>query len=807
MGPHPHALYALRATAFGLAARRSIPASGSLGWVDSRSMIVEQADTVRTTSRIPRGLPELGILVVYLTLAAIYTRPLLELSTTRIASDPYDPILNTSILWWNATTVPFSQEWWDPPYFYPGDGISAFTENLVGLGVISTPVFWLTRNPLAAYNVAFFLTWPLSAFAVYLLVRFLTRRHDAAFLAGIAFGFSPYRTSEMGHIQMLSSYWLPIVLLGLHGYLEQRRARWLVVIAFAWLLQSLANGYFIFFGAVVIGLWLAYFCSTRQTWRTAPPILATWFIACLPLAPIMWKYYVIHERYALRRLMSETIWYSATWHAWIETTTSVRFWSLVLPWSKDNLFPGITAAAVVVISVVAFFARRDPVVEQAPLWRRRLRIACGSIALASIVAILSLLIAGPWRFTVAGITVRMADPYRALVLLIGCGIPYLRWTPRIREALNRRSPLVFYAGATIVMIVLCYGPVMRVGDAVIMEPAPYRWLMYLPGFDQLRVPTRFWMVGTMCLAVAAGIAFLELAPVRRPLRSGLFVLVLAGLLFDGWIHPVNMAAAPELWPRVERRDQRQPILELPLGPEWDAAATYRSIWHRRRVANGVSGYDPPHYAPLMDALDSRDPGILLALASLSSFDVVINGSEDRDGGWARYVSGIPGAVVLSTDGTRTAYRIPSIPAPEVRVGDVLPVAAVSASAKDARVIVDGKLETEWEDGPQRPGEWVVLDVGAVREIGGVTESLGEYARDFSRRQAIDLSTDGSRWEQVWEGTTAAQAFLAAVRGPREAAIRFAFPARPARFVRLRQLARHRNLWRVAELRAHAPATR
>ena len=65
--------------------------------------------------------------------------------------------------------MPFTAAWWNPPYFYPAPGISAFTENLVGVSVIASPVYWLTGNPLAAYNIAFFLTWPLSAFTVYLL--------------------------------------------------------------------------------------------------------------------------------------------------------------------------------------------------------------------------------------------------------------------------------------------------------------------------------------------------------------------------------------------------------------------------------------------------------------------------------------------------------------------------------------------------------------------------------------------------------------------------------------------------------------
>ena len=105
---------------------------------------------------------------------------------SHILSDPYDPILNTSILWWNATTLPFSADWWNPPFFYPSRDVSAFTENLVGIGPVSTPLYWLTRDPIATHNIAMFLTWPLSAFAVFVLVAWLTRRADAAFLAAVA---------------------------------------------------------------------------------------------------------------------------------------------------------------------------------------------------------------------------------------------------------------------------------------------------------------------------------------------------------------------------------------------------------------------------------------------------------------------------------------------------------------------------------------------------------------------------------------------------------------------------------------------
>src|SRR4029453_10307892 len=161
-----------------------------------------------TTGWRRRWLQGAGVLALYLAIAVLCTRPLLAKSWSHIAGDPGDPVLNASVLWWNAIVVPFSEAWWNPPYFHLTTGVGAFTENLVGITPISTPIYWLTRNPLGAYNLSLFLTCPLSAFAVFLLVRFVTGRSDAAFVAGLAYGFTPYRTAEMGHIQMVASFWI-----------------------------------------------------------------------------------------------------------------------------------------------------------------------------------------------------------------------------------------------------------------------------------------------------------------------------------------------------------------------------------------------------------------------------------------------------------------------------------------------------------------------------------------------------------------------------------------------------------------------
>src|ERR1700676_3594798 len=90
-----------------------------------------------------------------------------------------DPGLNAWIIWWNAHVMPLTERWWDAPAFWPSHGALAFSETLLGLSPITAPIQWLGGGPIAAYNVAFLLTFPLSALAAHALVLPLSGRHDA----------------------------------------------------------------------------------------------------------------------------------------------------------------------------------------------------------------------------------------------------------------------------------------------------------------------------------------------------------------------------------------------------------------------------------------------------------------------------------------------------------------------------------------------------------------------------------------------------------------------------------------------------
>ncbi len=78
--------------------------------------------------------------LAYGVITIVLTYPLVLHISTVLPNDAGDPSLNTWILWWNTQTMPFSSAWWNAPAFYPAEGVLSFSENLLGLSLISTPL-------------------------------------------------------------------------------------------------------------------------------------------------------------------------------------------------------------------------------------------------------------------------------------------------------------------------------------------------------------------------------------------------------------------------------------------------------------------------------------------------------------------------------------------------------------------------------------------------------------------------------------------------------------------------------------------
>ena len=346
----------------------------------------------------------------------------------------------------------------------------------------------------------------------------------------------------------------------------------------------------------------------------------------------------------------------------------------------------------------------------------------------------------------------------AVALAAGAVIASIRGR-RLRAEFSRRSPSLFYAAAAVFMSALAFGPGGTPGDPPSLL-RPYTWLMWLPGYDGLRVPARFAMLAALCLSVAAGLAIAMLLRHRTRLRTGLACLALAGIAADGVMEPMPLVPPPQ---RVMLDDVGDAnVIEIPPNDaNLNAAAMYRSITHRRPLVNGYSGYTPYHYSILSLALWRGDTSVLSYLARERPLAIVVNRDADPNGEFRGMMAKMPGIQGPTMSGAGASFLLPlQPPAPRDSLGVPLP----------AQLRIDGRA--------------VVADLTQPRLMSAVDFALRARYRDLAGRIAIEASDDGHEWRRAWLGWTGEFAFDAALLDPAIAPVRIPFPETRARYLRM-----------------------
>jgi hypothetical protein len=473
--------------------------------------------------------------------------------------------------------------------------------------------------------------------------------------------------------------------------------------------------------------------------------------------------------------------------------------------SEGELFPGVTILVLLLAGV--FMPRAEAVAAPATTsggYMRMFRRVLAVVAVAAAIAALVAALAGPLHLRLHRRRVLSIEtPMKPLVVSLMAAVALILTGDSFRGAFAKRTALGFYGLTAFVTWLLCLGPVPTLMGRPFMPQGPYALLMLLPGFSSLRVPARFWMMTTLCLAVIGGILFDRLARFGGNRRIATLVTALA-VLADGWVLHFPIAKAPEMW-NVETCDAATGtgLIELPFGDHYlDIAAMYRGMRHGRPVANGYSGYFPPHYAALQYALSVREDNVLTQLAAHGVSDVAVDSTRDPDQIWTRYVRGHAGVREVCSEQGKTLYRMNVPPAPSV-VGSVIPIARLTVSTNEnfIKFMLDGDLSTRWHSGPQTAGTVVDIDLGDEHTVAAVEMDLASFVRDFPRALSIEILGSDAQWKTVYTGGTAGQAFAAALEAPKQLPLTFGLDGVRARYIRLRCLSNDETYyWSIAELR-------
>jgi hypothetical protein len=602
--------------------------------------------------------------LAYAVLTLALTWPLARGLAHDVPSDFGDPLFTMWVMSWDATHL--GSGWWNANIFHPHPLALAYSEHFLPQGLQALPVYLVTRNPILSYNVVFLATFVLSGLGMFLFTRDLTGRWEGAMVAGLAYAFAPYRVASLPHLHVLSSAWLPFVLLGFRRYFATGRAAPLIGAVAAWVAQNLSSGYYVFFFSPAVVAYIAWELTVRHLWsntRTVVAVVAACVATSAMTVPFMLPYLTLRNLGFSARGPQEVDRFAADVYSYVTAAPNLRVWGGRLrAWPKPEsaLFPGFTIAALAIVASIR-------------AWRDA-RFASWFTTAAALISLVLLALLLGWSIRLPMLKVTSLG--RAVPAAAALVTTALAGSRAVRAAGRRwlAQPATILSLIAASAMVLSLGTRITTKGRVVLETAPYALLYrFVPGFDALRVPSRFAMLVAFCLAALVAIGIGVIVDERRRRRVALVAGALIVLEFVAAPFPINGnstvyaradlaplpdtvelgASTPPVYRFIASLPSNTAILELPLGePAFDIRYMLYSTLHWKPLVNGYSGGEPPDYELLDTSLQdvtTRPDRAWQALVDSRATHVVVHEAFYKGDGGAlltRWIVGQGGREVV-----------------------------------------------------------------------------------------------------------------------------------------------------------------
>lgn len=564
----------------------------------------------------------LAVAAIYGATAVLTTWPLAIVMPHRIAGDTGDTLFNCWALLWTSGQVLRAlhgdlaalAQYWNGNIFHPAPLTLAYSEHLTPQMLLALPIIAATGNIVLAYNVVFLSTIVLSGVGMYLLVRELTGQPAAAFLAGLAFAFAPYRVAQYAHIEVLSSQWMPFALYGFRRFFVTRRLRPLVGGAAALVAQALSCGYYLaYFPPFAVACCLFEMAARRKladagSWRM---LIATGTAALLLVALFLWPYVRARRTGDVGvRGLNEIESFSADTHAFATVSANARVWGTsirALPREQGDGFPGFTILAFAVVAVVVAVrraaARSSETTRPLAGARRRLAVLLTSTLILVCCLLAEVMLTGRGTHWIGGLRVhygpwRLLPEIAALVTALAVVSPWFRRVLRGTPG----STTGFFTWAVVVAAWMSLGPTMYANRRAVGRGLYYLFYQWVPAFNGLRVPSLNFMIVAFFLALLAGLGAASLTTQHGRRGRMLVALGMLAIVAESWSRsaPVTPPEAGPVYAAIRDLPSGAAIAEFPFG---DVGAeiryTYFAGFHRKPIVNGYSGFFPKRYVALV----------------------------------------------------------------------------------------------------------------------------------------------------------------------------------------------------------------
>jgi hypothetical protein len=359
-------------------------------------------------------LRETGVFLFFAVLSAFATRPLIFDLRGQTLAGP-DPLIDLWTVHWLSGHVLHPAQLFEGNIFDPAPHAAVYSDLSLGTAVLLVPLRVLVSDPVPLYNAGVIIALAFGGWAFSLLTHRLCGSFAAGLLAGVLAAFGSHQLYHVYHLNLLTTGWLALLLLGLHGIAAGGGGRSALLAGASFALAAQSSGYYAVASATLA---LAFAAAHWRSLRAPRALLALGGAAALALVltlPYALAFLEVRQQEGLRRppRMSERM----AFQPGQDLSSQGYLYSGLVGQQGERLFPGVLT----------------PVLGLLALRRRAPRSGFYAAA-AALLVVISL---GP-RLEMLGLSVPL--PYRALFALPPLDV--------------MRHPYTFAAVATFLLSVL-----------------------------------------------------------------------------------------------------------------------------------------------------------------------------------------------------------------------------------------------------------------------------------------------------------------------------------------------------------------
>ncbi len=455
----------------------------------------------------------------------------------------------------------------DGNIFFPNKDSMLYSETQLSAGLLTLPLHFVNDNPLFSVNVWYVLSAFFSGFFMYLLAHYLSGgRKIFSILAGLVFEFAPNKISSMSHLQNLSIFYVPLIILMLLKFKATGEKKYLAGFGIASLLLFFASWYQMVFGLVIVVLFIGYTMLNSEHRRRGLLLLATTLFALACTLPLALEYSRFSKSKNANFSIASQVEFSASVNDYVLPYQESPFGSLyyqIHQNSKRNSYnpdsfsyAGITLYSILVFCVgAALFSSKSFFVKN-----KQLCVLLGIVAVTGIVLSLGPIVkyGSHSSFAINGVRLAIPAPY----ILVDLFIPQLSFIRAIGRA------------AVIPLFALCCLLAIFAG--------------YLMNESKLKSKQKMFFGSLIVLIVS-----FDLLPIQtlltRPFKqidtNQVQYTIPQVYKFINANRDVNNIV-------IVRTQKDYPYAGIPV------AQTEDTLWagyHNRNIFNGYSGYEPADY--------------------------------------------------------------------------------------------------------------------------------------------------------------------------------------------------------------------